>query len=579
MSSKKSAAKRPAKVVAKIAKKANAKKATVKKATAKKAAAGQKLLPPEGGAVVRMYRIGHGDCFLLAFDSGTPGQPVYVLIDCGYKPGSPSLIEGEGTPSPRIDKIVRNLHEATGGVIDVAVITHEHQDHVNGITATRFADFEFRQVWLAWTEDGDDPLANALRREYHDELLGLVAARNQLGAATDEKLLVQRLSRFLSLELGNEFDDKSPGADLAAAAAGEAKGSDNKISMKVFRDKVNKPRFLIPHKKIEKLPGTEDVRVFVLGPPKDGDAIKLVEPEGTEIFPAIALARSSPSRYFAAAAIAADDGAPNPSALSPFASRYQVSWEKAKQEIPGSPSFFGLHYGFSNSELRYAKRDEPWQQQWKPVSEETAGKPAAPLSQEVADNPPWRRIDQDWLHSAMQLAIKQNNRTNNTSLVLAFELGEDGKVLLFAADALRGNWLSWAKKDWRDGDKTITAKDLLSRTVLYKAGHHCSHNGTLNGSEADEYANIGWMATGPYADEFVAMITAVKEWADDQPGWHHPFPPIKKRLQELARGRVFQTDTNELKMKKPAGVGTAEWKDFMDRVVWHDLYFDYTVNR
>src|SRR5687768_16586106 len=45
-----------------------------------------KLKPPNNGIVVRMYRIGHGDCFLLAMPREGGGNPVYVLIDCGYKP-------------------------------------------------------------------------------------------------------------------------------------------------------------------------------------------------------------------------------------------------------------------------------------------------------------------------------------------------------------------------------------------------------------------------------------------------------------------------------------------------------------
>jgi hypothetical protein len=48
------------------------------------------LDPPKGGAIVRMYRIGHGDCFLIAFAGKK--KPVHVLIDCGYKPKSPSFI-------------------------------------------------------------------------------------------------------------------------------------------------------------------------------------------------------------------------------------------------------------------------------------------------------------------------------------------------------------------------------------------------------------------------------------------------------------------------------------------------------
>src|SRR5690349_6010555 len=95
------------------------------------AGAADRLMPPEGGAIVRFYRIGHGDCFLIAFASKTKDQPVYVLIDCGYKPGSPGKID----PPTSVDDIVANLKAATGGHVDVAVITHEHQDHVNGISA------------------------------------------------------------------------------------------------------------------------------------------------------------------------------------------------------------------------------------------------------------------------------------------------------------------------------------------------------------------------------------------------------------------------------------------------------------
>ncbi|MBK8023726.1 MAG: hypothetical protein IPK19_20400 [Chloroflexi bacterium] len=82
------------------------------------------------------------------------------------------------------------------------------------------------------------------------------------------------------------------------------------------------------------------------------------------------------------------------------------------------------------------------------------------------DNPAWRRINDDWLFSADQLALALNSYTNNASLVLAFELGIDGKVLLFAGDAQRGNWVSWARKDWTHGKRTVSARELLAHTVL-----------------------------------------------------------------------------------------------------------------
>ena len=60
-----------------------------------------------------------------------------------------------------------------------------------------------------------------------------------------------------------------------------------------------------------------------------------------------------------------------------------------------------------------------------------------------AEDAAWRRVDEDWLHVATDLALQLDSATNNTSLVLAIERIADGKVLLFPADAQEGNWLSW----------------------------------------------------------------------------------------------------------------------------------------
>ena len=77
---------------------------------------GKRLVPPAGGATVRMYRTGHGDCFLLAFPGTSPERPSYVLIDCGYKPGSPAFIDTTAA------EITKSIRESTGGHVDVAVI-------------------------------------------------------------------------------------------------------------------------------------------------------------------------------------------------------------------------------------------------------------------------------------------------------------------------------------------------------------------------------------------------------------------------------------------------------------------------
>jgi hypothetical protein len=101
-------AKKTAKAKKRTGKKATARKAA-KRSTAKKTAAKKprpgtsappsgdapagRLIPPPDGVTIRIYRIGHGDCHLLAFPGEAADKPVYVLIDCGYKPGSPGMMK------------------------------------------------------------------------------------------------------------------------------------------------------------------------------------------------------------------------------------------------------------------------------------------------------------------------------------------------------------------------------------------------------------------------------------------------------------------------------------------------------
>jgi hypothetical protein len=88
-----------------------------------------------------------------------------------------------------------------------------------------------------------------------------------------------------------------------------------------------------------------------------------------------------------------------------------------------------------------------------------------------------RKIDFDWLNDVGRMSLHMDNLTNNSSLVLAFELPISKKVLLFVGDAQIGNWKSWFEVEFENSK--VKAKELLSRTVLYKSGHHSSHNATL----------------------------------------------------------------------------------------------------
>jgi hypothetical protein len=431
-----------------------------------------------------MYRLGHGDCFLLAFP-GTKKRPFYVLIDCGYKPGSNVRYNLSD-----IETVVADIAEATGKHIDLMIITHEHQDHVNGIWSgdkSRFDSFKIGEAWFAWTEDEIDPLAQALRDRHHDQLLGLVAARNSLAAAGGGETL-QRVDDLLSLELG--VDDA---AEFAAVAKNPER-SINKRAMRFVRQKAERgAKCIRPHEEILTLPGVKGVRVFALGPPHNADLLYDEDPQGNEAFPGHGFSATAMGSFFAAAQ-AGDDKR----RIRPFGRRYGISVETAFKDDEYGP-FFSKHYGaadvasgasasITGTGGTSTSRKKPGANQ-KAADDSAGSSPGAAgsaitpaprpdaaagnasetssgnvASDEVAGDAPFRRIETDWLYSAEDLALVLNKGINNTSLVLAFELERSGRVLLFVGDAQRGNWVSWTNGSWTDDKgKRIGVRDLLAR--------------------------------------------------------------------------------------------------------------------
>jgi hypothetical protein len=147
-----------------------------------------------------------------------------------------------------------------------------------------------------------------------------------------------------------------------------------------------------------------------------------------------------------------------------------------------------------------------------------------------ADAPAWRRIDAAWLGGVSELALALDSATNNTSLVLAIELaGAD--VLLFAADAQVGNWLSWQNLKWTFDNRTVTGPDLLSRTVFYKVGQHGSHNATLRDKGLELMTQLSIAAIPVYHD-----MAVKKHWGN------MPLPALVDGLKGVAKSGVFRSD-------------------------------------
>ena len=181
----------------------------------------------------------------------------------------------------------------------------------------------------------------------------------------------------------------------------------------------------------------------------------------------------------------------------------------------------------------------------------------------------WRRVDDDWLGYAGQLALQLDSDTNNTSLVLAFELSSGGDVLLFPGDAQVGNWLSWESLEWQIPEaaatRTVKSDDLLARTVLYKVGHHGSHNATLREKGLELMAS----------NELAAMIPVNRVTAKKM-DWLMPFPALLTRLVEKTHGRVMDAERG-LDDAAAQDLSDADWARFIARTDVQPGWVDYTL--
>jgi Metallo-beta-lactamase superfamily len=456
---------------------------------------------------VRMYRQGLGDCFLLTFPG--PDKPVYMLIDCG-------VWDNDAATVAQMSRVIADIDKTTGGQLDVLIATHEHWDHVSGFLqgADVFKHFTIKEVWLAWTENPVDPVGKQLKKEYAAKRQQLRLAVNHLGS-----LAPQRAARIDELLAASG----SVRADPAAAMAW----------VRNLADKGTTVRFWSPGD-VAAVPRSSDVHAYVLGPPKAEDELRRNLPTGAQRKAGEVYLRSgndSVDRAFFAAI-----------ARQGMRSGHVPDAEIQEQTLPFDPSqqvtpkaaqgdrFFQHHYGFSKHDANA-----------------------------------WRRIDADWLDVAAELALWLDSSTNNTSLVLAIEVGAGGGTLIFAADAQIGNWMSWFDVTFPnapDGTK-VTATSLLARAVLYKVGHHGSHNATLRKRGIDAMTR----------DDLVAMIP-VNRASVEKKHWKMPFAPMYRALLERTRGRVLRADDGVVTDK---ATNDAAWSQFLSRVKTTPLYVEYQI--
>lgn len=464
---------------------------------------------------IRTYRVGLGDCFLLTFTYGEE-EKFHILIDCGVLLGTENVDQ-------IMHDVASNIGAETNQNIDVVVVTHEHWDHLSGFKQAEsiFRNIHFQDVWVAWTEHPDNPLANKLRKIRESRKKAIKNSLDKLGNELDNNFYLtdqQKAGRKAYLNAINEISNFGGGYGIDA-------GITTSTALDFIKNKAESDLiFCTPKSEPFPLKDIDGLRVYVLGPPEDEKLIKK-----------------------------------------------EMSQKEVYQEMYMSglgSSFLGA-MGFDTDENLLSKY-KPFDR-YKGVNiEDPLAKNLFPdYDNQVND---WRKIDNDWMDFSGQLALALDNDTNNTSLVLAFELIDKGKFLIFPGDAQVGNWLSWYNYKWnvtnKDGvDELLDIRKIFERTVFYKVGHHGSHNATLS-EKGLELMN----------DKDLSAMIPVDIKMAQKKKWKMPFEPLLENLNRHSLGRVLISDSNfELPQSRPNEISSFDWKKFTGAVECEDLYIDVTI--
>ena len=368
-------------------------------------------------------------------------------------------------------EVVEHIIQTTGGHVDLVAATHEHWDHISGFGQAKeiWTDKNRLTIGEVWLSWAEDR-NNALAQKLRGERQALKIALN--AAASRMHLAGDSTAAEDVINLLSFFGAAGTTAD----------------ALEVVKGLSENLRYCTPQNDPVQLPGT-DVKVYVLGPPPNEKLIKKYNPSKRE---PETYGMDVMNNYLSAVQPTLSDT----DLESPFDEGFQIPLHVA-QQMP----FFQQHYWGEDVE-----------------SKET--------------NQEWRRIDGTWLDSSSSLALQLDSATNNTCLVLAFELG-NGDVLLFAADAQVGNWLSWQDLKWRVNGTDVTGPDLVRRTIFYKVGHHGSHNATLRELGLEKMESLQ-----------LAFVPVDREMAVKKRWNQMPLNELIERLNEMTGERVVRMDSD-----------------------------------
>ena len=401
---------------------------------------------------VRMYRHGFGDCFLLSFFHKEK-RAFSMLVDCGIKHNTRST---DVPIEDVIDDLKATLKSTSGGKpkIDVLAVTHEHWDHVAFFHPTGspdfFGAFDIDQIWLAWTEDPNDEEAvtinsrlregaaalhfaamrlHDVEAEESDQFLGLNFGASVANARTNFNAALNDVLGFYGVAVAKKSKPSQRGIKYKTKPTISVETEVSPMTHVIELGMKGGIVYLNPGTKVEQRRLPASINAYVLGPPRSS-----------------LINKSNPSSGQAKETYLGIDQ----TGLSGFIDgvlQLGVSSE-TRSPAQGAEGPFGKDAGLTPEQ---AERDDYYKKTY------------------FAPEESYRKIEHAWLDVVGQFALQLDGAINNTSLVIAIELEESGKVLLFPGDAQVGSWLSWHEHQWKvkRGDKTetITAEDLLKNTV------------------------------------------------------------------------------------------------------------------
>lgn len=416
---------------------------------------------------IRMYnQLNLGDCFLLKFS--TAQEESYMLIDFGSYEGNNEMREQE---------IARDIVNTIGDKKLTIVLTHQHRDHYSGfLHAGDLLKGTNRELWLSYLDSEkskEGQLIRSMTTKYWDKTKKTkeLLRAQFIDVPEDQRKpeVAAMLERKESYDLFAE--DQSGGAAIS----------------KLLEITGHNVCFLTPGDNFM-LPGTNDeIRVYVLGPPYDDKFLTKANPKQDEEVHGLS-----------------------------------SMMELANMDLSGTMMLDALT---TLKDSSYCKDDDfPFSKQY--INDDDAD----PIKKLYTDtDQQWRNIDTEWLSEIGHLSLYMDKLTNNTSLVLAFEMVATKKVMLFVGDAQIGNWQSWPAVKFKGSD--VTVEDLLSRTVLYKSGHHSSANATLK--QSLDLMN---------EKELIIMIP-VNQRVSEKYGFHMLKPGMLSGYHRKSQGRVLRSDS------------------------------------